>query len=257
MLRLSKYPRSCRRSPRARRGGETDPHYGIPKGEAKHDASRRSGREHQRRDGRGRYAVHRTSADGDDVVLLDEGGNPIGAADRRTVHTDRTPLHLAFSTYLFDVDDRLLLTQRAHDKVTWPGVWTNSCCGHPRPGEDPRTQPADAFGRSSTHIDAGELRCVAPDFRYRAIDAHGVVEHEMCPVYVAEIDGTGQDPRRADPREIADSRWVPWARGHRPGAERPGRPQPAGRAADPSWSEARPPRSGENEGGDGGVEVTG
>ena len=197
------------------------------------------------------------SADGDDVVLLDEGGNPIGAADRRTVHTDRTPLHLAFSTYLFDVDDRLLLTQRAHDKVTWPGVWTNSCCGHPRPGEDPRDAASRRIREElGLHIDAGELRCVALDFRYRAIDAHGVVEHEMCPVYVAEIDGTGQDPRRADPREIADSRWVPWREVIDRARNDPSGLSPWAVLQIPLVAEARPPR-GEPEDGGSGVEVSG
>ncbi len=198
------------------------------------------------------------SADGDDVVLLDEGGNPIGAADRRAVHTDRTPLHLAFSTYLFDADDRLLLTQRAHDKVTWPSVWTNSCCGHPRPGEDPR----EAAGRRireelGLHVDAGELRCVAPDFRYRAIDAHGVVEHEMCPVYVAQIDGSVQDPRRADPDEIADSRWVPWREVIDRATNDPASLSPWAVLQIPLVAAARPPCSEPEDGGDCVADVSG
>jgi len=71
----------------------------------------------------------------DDVVLVDDAGTPLGSAPRIDVHTEATPLHLAFSTYLFNALGEVLLTRRALGKKTWPGVWTNSCCGHPRPSE--------------------------------------------------------------------------------------------------------------------------
>ncbi|NLW14451.1 MAG: NUDIX domain-containing protein [Trueperella sp.] len=59
------------------------------------------------------------------------------------MHTDSTSLHLAFSTYLFDPDGRLLITRRALSKKIWPGVWSNSACGHVMRG-----QTSDGAGSS-------------------------------------------------------------------------------------------------------------
>lgn len=149
---------------------------------------------------RSRHAI-----DGDCVVLLDEDGRPAGEAARLEVHGTDTPLHLAFSTYLFDAQGRVLLTRRAIDKLTWPGVWTNSCCGHPRPGE----AMEDAIRRrvrEELGLDVQMLTKALPDFRYRAVDASGVVENEICPVYLAFVDS---EPT-PHPGEVMDYRWVDW-----------------------------------------------
>ena len=117
------------------------------------------------------------------VVLLDERDLPVGEAPRRSVHTDRTPRHLAFSCYLFDERGRVLLTRRALEKATWPGVWTNSCCGHPRPGETAEDAVRRrVFQELGAGVDGLEL--VLPDFGYRAVtdrcsvaDLHGTILH--------------------------------------------------------------------------------
>lgn len=141
------------------------------------------------------------------VVLLDEDGHAIGTHDKATVHHESTPLHLAFSSYVVNSEREVLLTRRALSKRTWPGVWTNTCCGHPGPDE---------------HLDAAVLRRldeelglsadgavpVLPTFRYRAVMDNGVVEHEICPVFLVVHEGRSVDPR---PDEVADYRWEPWS----------------------------------------------
>ena len=137
------------------------------------------------------------------VVLLDDEGAPIGTASKSGVHRTDTPLHLAFSCYLRDADDRLLVTRRALSKRTWPGVWTNSFCGHPSPGEDlPSAVARRAYDELGVMIT--DLRVALPDFRYRATDASGIVENEICPVFTAVT----VDELHPDPDEVAEYRWV-------------------------------------------------
>ncbi len=140
------------------------------------------------------------------VVLLDEDGQAIGTTPKQGVHHLETPLHLAFSCYLFDADGRLLTTRRALTKPTWPGAWTNSVCGHPAPGED----IADAVRRrvlDEVGVRADAVRLMLPTFRYRAVMPNGVVENEMCPVFVATTAGE----LAPDPSEVDDVAWVDWS----------------------------------------------
>ncbi|AAT90019.1 isopentenyl-diphosphate delta-isomerase [Leifsonia xyli subsp. xyli] len=156
----------------------------------------------------------------EEVVLLAEDGAPIGTADKATVHSESTPLHLAFSCHLFDGDGRILVTRRALGKATWPGVWTNSFCGHPALGESLEEAIARrAHEELGTSVDALALALALPDFRYRAVDATGVVEHEMCPVYTAtiawELRPSADEVAEwewADPRALLSSvAATPWA----------------------------------------------
>lgn len=138
------------------------------------------------------------------VVLLDDDGRPIGQALKTEVHTASTPLHLAFSCYGFDGSNRLLLTRRAESKLTFPGVWTNTCCGHPVPGERPedavRRRLRDELGVTAQHV-----VCALPDFRYRA-EMNGIEENEVCPVFLCRIT-TEPEP---SPDEVAEARWISW-----------------------------------------------
>jgi len=137
------------------------------------------------------------------VVLVDAAGAPIGVAAKATVHGVDTPLHLAFSCHVFGPDGRVLVTRRALGKLTWPGVWTNSFCGHPGPDE----AMGDAVRRRAARelgLELGAVEPLLPDFRYRAVDASGVVENEICPVFRAVVD---RDPEPAAD-EVAEWAWV-------------------------------------------------
>lgn len=146
------------------------------------------------------------AADHEQVVLVDDAGRPIGVADKATVHGASTPRHLAFSCYGFDDAGRLLMTQRARTKRTFPLVWTNTCCGHPAPGEE-LTDAAARRLRYELGLEVEDLRMVLPDFGYRASDGQ-VEENEFCPVLACRISG--------EPIPLADEvqavQWWSWQR---------------------------------------------
>jgi len=148
----------------------------------------------------------RATGEREQVVLVDERGHAIGTAAKARVHHRATPLHLAFSCYVFDGEGSVLVTQRALGKRTWPGVWTNSVCGHPGPGEAISQavvrRTLDELGLVLTG-----LQLVLPGFRYVAEMPDGTRENELCPVFVAVADGA-PDPA---PAEVNDLRWEPWA----------------------------------------------
>ena len=141
------------------------------------------------------------------VVLLDSDGAAAGTLDKSLGHHGDTPLHLAFSCYVFDTDNRLLLSQRALSKSTFPGLWTNSVCGHPGPDE---SVTAAAMRRclDELGLQITDPRLILPTFAYRA-EMNGLIENEMCPVLMAVVErGAALAP---NPTEVEDTRWLPWA----------------------------------------------
>jgi isopentenyl-diphosphate Delta-isomerase len=139
------------------------------------------------------------------IVLVNSRGEPTGTAEKLSSHHADTPLHLAFSCYVFDARGRFLATRRSEDKLVWPGVWTNSVCGHPGPGETFE----DAIARrldEELGMTAEDIEVVLEDHVYRAPPFNGIVEHEFCPVFVARATGRP----RPNPDEVAEHRWMAW-----------------------------------------------
>lgn len=141
------------------------------------------------------------SFDGEELILVDSDDQPIGHLSKAGCHDGDGVLHRAFSLFVFNDAGELLLQQRAHDKRLWGGFWSNSCCSHPRRGEDMN----EAVHRRLEQ----ELGCTATleylyKFEYQATFGPAGSENELCSVYVGRLTSDV----RANKTEIADWRFV-------------------------------------------------
>ena len=136
------------------------------------------------------------------VILLNEQGQPCGTLEKYAAHTATTPLHSAFSCWIFNEQGQLLVTRRSLHKKAWPGVWTNSVCGHPQTGET-FEQAVERRCRFELGVEITRIVPVFPGFRYRAVAPNGIVENEVCPVYAARVASA----LRINPDEVMDFQW--------------------------------------------------
>lgn len=137
------------------------------------------------------------------LELVDEDGATTGTAEKLAAHVPPGRLHRAFSVFLFDDAGRLLLQRRAYGKYHSPGVWSNSCCGHPYPGEPPFAAAARRIGEElgvAPYLmrEAGTVRYNHPD------PASGLVERE----YNHLFTGLVREGLRPDAEEIAETLFV-------------------------------------------------
>jgi isopentenyl-diphosphate delta-isomerase len=141
------------------------------------------------------------SSDDELLILVDSEDREIGLLAKADAHIGRGTLHRAFSVFVFNPAGELLMQQRAKSKRLWPGYWSNTCCSHPRSGEEIE----DAVTRrlqEELGLNA-ELEFVFK-FQYQAqYDAQGA-EHELCWVYAGRSD----ELPRANGHEIAAWRYV-------------------------------------------------
>ena len=137
----------------------------------------------------------------DALILVDAADRVVGRLSKSRCHEGTGVLHRAFSLLIFNAAGELLIQQRSPGKRLWPLYWSNSCCSHPRSGEDMETATRRRLQE--------ELGIACPlqflfKFQYQAqFDATGS-ENELCSVFI----GTCSEPIVVDPNEISAWRWV-------------------------------------------------
>lgn len=147
------------------------------------------------------------------VILVDAQDNPVGVMEKLAAHREGA-LHRAFCIFVFDRAGRLLLQRRAPGKYHSGGLWTNTCCSHPRPGE---TVAAAARRRLKEEMGIDCRLDRRFSFHYRADLPNGLVEHELAHVLFGRFDGAP----RLNPDEADDWRFSSLASIKRQVAARP------------------------------------
>ena len=134
------------------------------------------------------------------VVLVDENDEPIGTMEKMEAHV-KGVLHSAFSVFIFNHKGELMLQQRALSKYHSPGLWTNTCCSHPREGE----KPLDAAHRRM--VEEMGFDCEFEEaftFTYKADVGQGLTEHEFDHVFIGHADKTPE----INPEEVNDWKYM-------------------------------------------------
>jgi isopentenyl-diphosphate Delta-isomerase len=133
----------------------------------------------------------------EEVILVDEADTPLGKMEKMEAHR-KALLHRAFSVFIFNSKGEMLLQRRAAGKYHSPGLWTNACCSHPRPGEETL---AAALRRLKEELGITTTLTKLFDFTYRSTYDNGLTEFEFDHVFVGIYDDRNIQP---DPTEVSD-----------------------------------------------------
>ena len=137
----------------------------------------------------------------DQVILVNEDNTPRGIMEKMEAH-QKAELHRAFSIFIFNSKKQLLLQKRASGKYHSAGLWTNTCCSHPRPNEDTQAA-AERRLKEELGIDISLMEI--GNFTYIAHFDNGLTEHEFDHVFVAEYTKT---PEHFNRDEISEIKWI-------------------------------------------------
>lgn len=134
------------------------------------------------------------------VILVDEQDKPIGTMDKLEVH-QKGLLHRAFSVFIFNDKGELLLQRRALSKYHSAGLWTNTCCSHPRPYEETL---AAANRRLREEMGMDTILMHKTSFIYKTPFDNGLTEHEFDHVFIGQ---SNEDPI-INPEEVDSFKWL-------------------------------------------------
>jgi len=141
------------------------------------------------------------SSEEEPLIRVDGQDIPLGTLGKSACHDGAGLLHRAFSLFVFNRHGELLLQKRHPDKRLWPSYWSNSCCSHPRAGEDMDTAVSRRLQQELGL--AADLRFLFK-FEYRAEFGDVGTEHELCWVFA----GTTADSPVVNTTEVAEWRWI-------------------------------------------------
>ncbi len=137
---------------------------------------------------------------GEQVIVVDSRNRELGVMDKTEAHKLGV-LHRALSVFLFNSKGEMLIHRRAMGKYHSSGLWSNTCCSHPRPGE----AVADAaFRRLKEEMGISAELTEVFDFIYKADLGNGLYEHEADHVFIGKTDADA----KPDADEVMDWKWV-------------------------------------------------
>lgn len=136
----------------------------------------------------------------DQVILVDEKDTPIGTMGKLEVH-EKGLLHRAFSVFIFNDKNEMLLQRRALDKYHSAGLWTNTCCSHPKPNEDTL---AAAHRRLKEEMGMATQLQHKSSFIYKTPFDNNLTEHEFDHVFIGH---SNSDPK-INPEEVDSFKWI-------------------------------------------------
>ena len=134
------------------------------------------------------------------VILVNQADETIGTMEKMEAH-ERGRLHRAFSVFVFNAQGQLLLHRRANHKYHSGGLWTNTCCSHPRPGE---ANEDAAHRRLQEEMGFDCALQYGFHFTYHAELDHNLVEHELDHVCLGWYNG----PVAPNPDEVSETRYI-------------------------------------------------
>lgn len=136
----------------------------------------------------------------ENVILVDTSDNPVGQMEKMEAHM-KGELHRALSILIFNSQGEVLLQQRAFSKYHTPGLWSNTACSHPRPGEVSLEAATRRLGEEMGFTTALKESF---SFIYKAHFENGLIEHEFDHVFFGKFDGVPS----VNPEEANDFKWI-------------------------------------------------